>query len=130
MRPFTSHRTEYIDDSRFIDTHNDLEQKQKCLSANTQTHIAHRTTVLTSTIELTMIRVICELQGRASSLGWPFEGYTYNINKILIIIYLIFIYMYANVVYTDSRNVRTSTFKATLRISTYIRRALQHGLLH
>jgi hypothetical protein len=52
-------------------------------------------------------------------------------NKIhVFIIYLIFIYMYANVVYTDSRNVRTSTFKATSRRNTYIRRALQHGTLN
>ena len=37
-----------------------------------------------------------------TTFGWvALWGYTYNINKTLVIIYLILIYVYANTVYTD-----------------------------
>ena len=61
-----------------------------------------------------------------TAFGWPLgDIHTINTNKILvIIIYLIFIYMYANVVYTNSRN---QVFNVGLVLTGGLRRTAAGG---
>ena len=56
--------------SQRLGAETEMSERQHPNSHHTSTHTHN--TVLTNTIELTMIRVICELRERDSSVGWPF----------------------------------------------------------